>query len=165
MNIRSYIAFSAFTSRPNSTLLTDKVSVSLFGEQMPELGHCQNDRGIGIRYYSLYRQEMSLDSNALRWALWTMDNWGGQNGRGVKPKIQKPESIRHATLRSLVAWVTWHPGLLKNGSNTKTALLSKKWQGLVLMRIYVLTVQITFGRRRLESIKHQFSFTRSVLCT
>jgi hypothetical protein len=57
---------------------------------------------------------------------------GGKNGRNVKPKIHRPEGIRRATLRSLVAWLTWHPGLLKNGSNTKTALLlsKKKWQGL-----------------------------------
>ena len=123
----------------NTTGMTHlKITVSLFEERMPRLGHCLDDRGIGIRYYSLYRQEISLDSNAFRWAFWTMGTWGGEskNERGVKPKIQRPENIRRATLRSLVARVTWQPGLLKNASNTKTVLMSKKSQGLVLMRIY-----------------------------
>ena len=71
----------------------------------------------------------------------------------MKPKIQRPESIRHATLRSLVACLTWHPGLLKNGSNTKIALLSKKMAGFGAYE-NILTVQITFGRGRVESIKH-----------
>jgi len=94
MNIRSHLAFSAFTSRPNSTLLTDKVSVSLFGERMSGLIHCLDDRGIGIRYHSLYRQEMSLDSNAYRWAFWTMGTWWGVRMDGAwSRKFKDPKVL------------------------------------------------------------------------